>query len=1387
MDCSDKLSQRHLSVGRGGHSSFALTALPRTLLPNILKVRAAEQVERLACRFVFAGPGESTSGLNSASTIRDSGETLPSTDWRYQELSYSELHRQASRVAKVLRISLGNVVGTSDAIGSDAIISPEVPSPRVLLAYSPGLPFVAALLGCWYAGVVPVPVQPARRHQRKERWLHILKDAEAAGILTCNDHVAEIRSVVFSQSADDSKDVFLIATDTVEFESQSLSLEDFNLAAISGDSLALLQYTSGSTGQPKGVMVSHANLMHNLATIHQRFGHGANSHGVIWLPPHHDMGLIGGILQPIYSGFSVTLMSPELFLRQPILWLQAISDFRGTTSGGPNFAYEYCLQKTTPEQRRGLDLSCWQVAFTGAEPVRAKTLSAFAAAFADCGFQASAFYPCYGLAESTLFAAGGAHDVAPVIRTLDRERFQQHQVLERIEGRDGISVVGCGISAEELLIVNLETRKPCSPEQIGEIWLAGPSVARGYWQKSTATEETFKACLADGGGPYLRTGDLGFHDGQQLYVTGRLKDLLVIRGQNHYPQDIEQTVAQSHEDLRPWGAAFSIERDFQERLVVFQEVRRTALLSVDAPAMVEAIRAAISQRHGLQVADIWLLKPGQIPQTTSGKVQRHACKAAFENRTLQPIAQWSFADQPAPEQPAPEQSASDQSASEQPAPEQQILNQAMVQRHQALDAPEPESKSERLIQWLRDYAKTSINSRMMDERRCLSPGVVLDFGNQGLLGMQVPAQYDGLGLGHRETIRVLEQLGAIDPTLALFVGLNNVLGIRPILRSAQPALQARLLPQLATGRILAAFALTEPGAGSHPLGTSAKAIPNGTGWRLTGHKIWSGSAAWAGVINVFVQQQSADGIPLGMTGFVLEKGISGLRQGPEALTMGMRGMVQNTVFLEDVPVQASQRLGVPGAGMAVAQDAMMYGRLAIASASIGGMKRCAQLMLRYSQRRTVATGRLLDNPVTQTRLGWLTHAIAALSSLVSWIAQRLDDGQPVPEELYAACKIIGPELYWQAADSLVQNLGGRGYIETNLAPQILRDARILRIFEGPTEALALYLGARILHQPAAVNQLLIHLNLAPLADELFTAAERIGHYYASAQSPFTENVAARRQTHFAVGMVTAWALVRATLTATGATDREVGWAKLQFEQSVSQALSGGAVPSSVDLIQQIQAYRADIGEVDQTLAGVDEALDDWLQPKLMATQPLAHGTQPKIQQQETLPQSVLQQADSQQTGFQQAGSQPKGRLHQQKRVEQWLVQWLARRLRVSLEQVEPSKALADYGVDSVMAVELAQDLEDFLSLEQPLDVTLAWNFPTLSALSHHLASLVVSPVNPGVSGPAAAEQISSSVAHSAPLLDVATPPEEENFDLLSDAEIAEALAAELATVRGRGT
>ncbi|MGD1930336.1 MAG: AMP-binding protein [Leptolyngbyaceae cyanobacterium] len=1237
----------------------------------------------------------------------------------------------------------------------------------VMLALPAGLDFVAAFLGCLQAGAIAVPVPPPGRHQGLARWQHLVANAQPPVILTPSEQLPQVRSLVQAMATQLPHAVVCLAPQYAPEENDQAEA----VPRIACDDIALLQYTSGSTRQPRGVMVSHGNLMHNLGLIHDRFGHSAASHGVIWLPPHHDMGLIGGILQPLYSGFPVTLMSPLAFLRQPSRWLQAITKFGGTTSGGPNFAYKRCLQKITPEQRQGLDLSRWELAFTGAEPIRAATLSQFVETFAPYGFRSTAFYPCYGLAEATLFVSGGAKATSPRIASVDRTAIAQGRLVES-RAATALPLVSCGSGAADqtIAIVDPHTRQPCDDGQIGEIWLRGPSVAQGYWRQPEVTQATFVAEFANGTGPFLRTGDLGCLRQGELYVTGRLKDLIIIRGQNHYPQDIEQTVGQSHPAIQAQGgAAFSLEMAGEERLIVVQEVQRTALRTLDADAVIDAIRAAVSHQHGLQVSAAVLLKPGRLPITTSGKVQRQACKAAFQNQAFDAVAEWWLepADQPS---------------------STAILAASAVSDHDSAadTVPGDPVRTEALIQWLRQYANESLNSRLMDERRCLSPGVVLDFGNQGLLGMQVPTEYAGLGLGHQDMLRVLEQLGAIDPTLALFVGLNNVLGIRPILQSARPDLQADWLSRLATGRELAAFALTEPGAGSNPNAMQSQvAIAADGGWRLHGEKIWSGSAAWAGILNVFVQHPEVSGI----SGFAISKGTPGLRQGPEALTMGMRGMVQNTVYLEGVPVAAAQLLGEPGQGMTVAQDAMMYGRLAIAAACVGGMKRCAQLMLRYSSRRQVSTGRLLENPVLLAGLGGLTAQIGALSALVGWIADRLDQGQGVIPEAFTACKILAPEFYWQAADDLVQCLGGRGYIETNLAPQILRDARVLRIFEGPTETLTMHLGAQVLNARSSLKAFLSEDLRAPdLADRVFATAEDILVRY---QHLYPEVVTARRGAYRAVGKLAAIALLLAVQqTERPACPRAVEWTRLYFEQVLAQALTPTpqeiVAAGAIETAEWIAHYAETIGDIEQSPVGEQHGLDPWLQT--------AGANSPMVSPERSRPGSdpassfVDSRTDHDLQGQAEppvAGPEP-ARPATAPALAQWLGGWLADRLKLSPTAIDPNKAFADYGVDSVMAVELAQDLEERLALPQPLDVTIAWNFPTITALAAHLAPPATSQNSHegGATDDLPTDQTALAVTDALSQRPTDTPVPRPDLDDFNEGEMAALLAAELAILKG---
>ncbi|MBD2364924.1 fatty acyl-AMP ligase [Anabaena minutissima FACHB-250] len=516
----------------------------------------------------------------------------------------------------------------------------DIHGERVLLLYPSGLEYIVAFFACLYAGAVAVPAYPPRFNKPTPRLDAIVADSQAKIALTTKSILTNVEEKFNHNS--DLAGLHWIATDALIGD----LTEEWQRPQISHRTLAFLQYTSGSTGTPKGVMVSHGNLLHNSALIYQCFEHNSQSRGVIWLPPYHDMGLIGGILQPVYYGNSVVIMSPIAFVKKPFRWLQAISRYQATTSGGPDFAYDLCVRQITPEQRATLDLSSWDVAFTGAEPIRAKTLESFANTFEPCGFRKEAFYPCYGMAETTLIVTGGLKTEAPIIHQVKKAELEQNRVVHKTHHRESQIIVGCGRTwlDQKIAIVNPESLTLCPSDQVGEIWVSGQSVAQGYWNRPEKTQETFHAYLKDTGeGPFLRTGDLGFLQDGELFVTGRLKDLMIICGRNHYPQDIELTVEQSHLALTPGcGAAFSVEIANQEKLVIAQEVERHYLRKLNPDEIIRAILQAVSEQHDLQIYAVLLLKTGSLPKTSSGKVRRSACRDEFLAGSLEIVADWSI-------------------------------------------------------------------------------------------------------------------------------------------------------------------------------------------------------------------------------------------------------------------------------------------------------------------------------------------------------------------------------------------------------------------------------------------------------------------------------------------------------------------------------------------------------------------------------------------------------------------------------------------------------------------------------------------------------------------------------------------------------------------------
>lgn len=524
--------------------------------------------------------------------------------------TYADLDQRARQVAQFLR-------------------ERTVPGDRAVLVFPPSLDYIAAFYGCLYAGVIAVPTYMARLNRSSSRILTVIQDSSAAVALT-NARVLEDLPENISAAVRNPKGWYSIE------ETETVSGERYSVPNIGPEAIAFLQYTSGSTATPRGVMVSHGNLLHNFSVISEKFGVHAGTRGMIWLPPYHDMGLIGGILHPMHVGIPVVLMPPLPFIQRPYRWLKAISDHKSTASGGPNFAYDLCVERITPEQRATLDLSSWEVAFNGAEPIRSETLERFASTFAECGFRREAFYPCYGMAESTLMVTGAKCQHGAVIKSFDSTSLERNRAMElgrSDENAKALVSSGTPTADQKVFVVDPETGVPVNDGAVGEIWVSGPSIATGYWNKPEETDATFGGKIEGVEGTFLRTGDLGFvHDGE-LFVTGRKKDLIIVRGTNYYPQDIEATVGECHDALRGGrGAAFSVQKDGDETLVIVHEV--TTRDSSQLDEVITDVTRSVAQEHELRVSTIVLVGQHRVPKTSSGKIQRRLCRQQYLDNEL---------------------------------------------------------------------------------------------------------------------------------------------------------------------------------------------------------------------------------------------------------------------------------------------------------------------------------------------------------------------------------------------------------------------------------------------------------------------------------------------------------------------------------------------------------------------------------------------------------------------------------------------------------------------------------------------------------------------------------------------------------------------------------
>lgn len=535
------------------------------------------------------------------------------------------------------QITYGELTRISKAIAA-RLLEDCVKGDTCLILAAPGIDFTAALLACFYSGIIAVPAQPPKKKKRNERLHAILKDADPACVLVSQ----EIEDIIRTDTENFSE---LLALPRMLINSNTQGqVKDHKTPRSERNDVALLQYTSGTTGKPNGTMISHAGILHNSELIKKSFGHTSDLVVVTWLPPYHDMGLIGTLLQPMYAGGSNVIIDPYDFLRDPGMWLRAITKYKGTTAGCPNFALDLLVERVTEEKKEQIDLSTLNVFFCGSEPVRTASVRRFSRHFSDCGFKEKMFLPCYGLAENTLMASGIGHEDMPRYIRADREKLEKEKHLVITNEVGGMSFVSCGHTwlNDKLIIVDPDRRTPLEDDRVGEIWLMTGSIAPGYWKQGAKSRDIFHARVTGTNeGPFLRTGDLGFiHDGH-LYIAGRTKDLIIIRGNNYYSTDIANTVEHSHPALQSHAcAAFPVNAGSTEKLVVVQEIKRTAMPTLIPEEVIDSIRTAVATEHEIPIYAIGLLSPGRICKTSSGKIQHGKCRVQWEEGSLKTVYSW---------------------------------------------------------------------------------------------------------------------------------------------------------------------------------------------------------------------------------------------------------------------------------------------------------------------------------------------------------------------------------------------------------------------------------------------------------------------------------------------------------------------------------------------------------------------------------------------------------------------------------------------------------------------------------------------------------------------------------------------------------------------------
>lgn len=892
------------------------------------------------------------------------------------------------------------------------------PGDRVLLLIPTSEEFIDFFFGCMLAARIAVPLPVEKKSSRFSRVKNVAAD--------CCPALAVFRTRSdFVQMQEHFEGVEIVVVEEIQGCLED-SCADYEICDVPPEQAAFIQYTSGSTGNPKGVLITHQNLISNINMIVEGMRLSEADRVVSWLPLHHDLGLVGMLLSTLAARARPYIFPPEEFARNPISWLTITSQAEGTLTGAPNFAFDLIVRRSHQILAQMPDLSKLRVLYSGSERISEKVVQNFYHLLRPAGLRSSTFFTCYGMAEASVYVTGNFKDVAAPLSPTASPRG---------------TYPSCGVLARGLRLQIVDDRKSeVLQGATGEIEISGPSISPGYWQdlKEQVTGGVFHGSSQE----WLPTGDLGFVFGNELVITGRSKDTIKVRGHNVYPDDVELPLESEIRDWLSPNSVVAISTDSsdgtREELTLVAEIDRQRR-NDSFTKLLNKVQAVLFKQD-LRCDRLIVLSPLSLPKTSSGKKQRRLTARILKEGGLKVL--WDSATQRKTE---------------------------VVDNVYVASALHENQEFEGLAA-LRSYFD-SVNMVLADERRCFPSDLVGTLARLGFLGLLVPRAFGGRGLTHAEFTAVAQELGKIDLSLAAMVGIQNTIGILPILYSDVLPDRATVLRSIASRGDVVSFALTEPEAGSNPraIVTEARRV-DGT-IRLTGEKVWIGNAPFASFINVFAREFDESGNEIGVSGFLVRKGIHEFAVGEEQLTVGVRSMPQNRITFYDSELHDHDRLTKPGQGFPLAFRAMEYARFGLSAVATGAVKSAMGQTVSYSTERQIATGLLFENAYFRTVMAQHFLRLRSLESLVRTAALKLDGGLDLPQAVSLTCKIVAGEWASSIVDKCLQFSGGRGYTETFGVGRIWRDIRVLRIFEGPTETVAAFLGHLIIRRPDTLKEL----------------------------------------------------------------------------------------------------------------------------------------------------------------------------------------------------------------------------------------------------------------------------------------------------------------------------